>query len=97
MDPKQAVYDVVESVLKSRFRDIDITSIDINPDVDEDGEPVLAVRVIFSAHEKRLDAGEASGLVRHILPKMEEIGENRFPIFSFIAKSEMGKTNPDSA
>lgn len=97
MPSERAVYNVVKSVLKSRFHDMDITSIEINPDVDEDGEQVLIVRVIFSAKEKRLDAKEASGLVRRILPKMEEIGEKRFPIFSFIAKSEMGKVNPDSA
>lgn len=97
MDPKQAVYDVVKSVLKSRFRNINILSIDITPDVDEDGDQVLIVRVVFDAEEKRLDISETSGLVRRILPKMKAVGETRFPIFSFIAKSEMRKINPDSA
>ena len=97
MDSEQAVREIVESVLMSRFHDIDISSIEITPDVDEDGDPVLIVTVVFSAEEKRLDATETSGLVRRILPKMEEIGETRFPIFSFIAKSEMGKITPESA
>lgn len=93
----KAVLKIVKTVLKSRFHGVDISSVEITPDADEDGDQFLAVRVVFVAKEKRLDASEVSGLVRRILPEMEKIGENRFPIFSFIAKSEMGKANPDSA
>lgn len=91
------IINVIKSVFTSRFGDIDISSIEITPEVDEDGDQILAVTIIFSATKLNLDSRETSGLVRRILPKMEQIGETRFPIFSFIAKSEMGKLNPDSA
>ena len=97
MASDEDIIKVIKSVLRSRFRDIEISSIEVAPDVDEDGDKILAIKVIFSATQKILDSGETSGLVRRILPKMEKIGETRFPIFSFIAKSEMGKANPDSA
>ena len=91
------VKEIVESVLRSRFKDIDFSVIDIRPDVDEDGQRVLYVKIGFDSKTKFLDAGETSGLLRRILPKMEETGEHGFPILSFIAKSELGKMSSDAA
>lgn len=97
MAQEEQIRDIVLSVLRSRFRDIEIHSIDVTTDLDEDGDKVFVVKVVFDGTGKTLDARETSGLVRRILPKMEEIGETGFPIMSFIAKSELGKAGAGKA
>lgn len=89
--------DVIESVLKERFDDVEIESISIEHDLDEDGDAILLVQVIFDGKKKQLDARKTSGVLRHMLPKMAEIGEYAFPVISFVAKSEIGKTKPAAA
>ena len=88
---------VVESVLAQEFENIDILSINITSDFDEDGDEILIVKVVFDGDRKTLDSRKTSGLARHVLPEIEKIGEKAFPIFSFIAKSELGKIRPESA
>ena len=99
MDLEERIEEIVRSVLKSRFDDLEILSINVTPDFDEDGDKIIVVKVVFDGERKTLNALETSGLVRRILPLMEkigEIGETGFPILSFIAKSELGKTKPES-
>ena len=79
---------VIEAVVRNRFDDVEIVAVDIKPDVDEDGDRVLLVEIVFDADSGRLDAGRASGLVRHMLPKIADLGEQAFPILSFISKSD---------
>ena len=97
MDHEKELKRIVRSVLESRFEDIDIVSINITPDFDEDGDKIIIVKVVFDSDMKKLDARETSGLLRRILPQIEDIGETGFPILSFIAKSELGKMSPESA
>jgi len=96
MDREQAVHDIIKSVLEDRFRNVNILSINVMPDIDEHGDQVLFVTVVFDGEKKRLDTKETSSLARRVLPRMEEIGDDRFPIFSFIAKSELRNVHPDS-
>lgn len=91
------VEDVIAAVLEERFGTAKIVSVDVKPDVDEEGERVLFVNVVFNAGKKPLDARETSGLARRVLPKIEQLGETGFPVFSFIAQSELGKVASDPA
>lgn len=88
---------IVESVLRTRFGDVEIVSVDVRPDVDASGDRILLITIVFDAKEKGLDARETSSLARRILPKMQAVGEEGFPVFSFIAKSELGKLKPETA
>jgi hypothetical protein len=97
MAQKGKVEQIVRSVLAQEFGNVEILSINITPDFDEDGDSVLIVKVVFDGDKRVLDARKTSGLTRHVLPKIEKIGVNAFPVFSFIAKSELGKITPDSA
>ena len=56
--------------------------------------PSLADSVGDRAEEEDPHPRETSGLARRILP---QIGEEEFPVFSFIDKSELGKMKPDPA
>lgn len=88
---------IVRSVVEQEFENVEVSSIDITRDLDEYGENILLVKVVFDGDRRALDARKTSSLARHILPKIGEIGEDAFPVFSFIAKSELGKVNPDRA
>lgn len=96
-DRVQVISDMVRRLLHDRFDDVEIVSVDVRPDVDADGDRVLFITVVFDGKRKQLDSQKTSGLARHLLPEMQEAGENGFPIFSFIAKSELAKVKPDAA
>ena len=82
---------IIQSVLEERFEGVEIISIDIEPDFDEYGGKILLVKVVFNAAEMKLDAEQAAGVLRHLLPKIYAAGESGFPVLSFIAASEAGK------
>lgn len=93
----QKVREAVERVVRERFSDVCIVSISITPDLDEDGERILLIDVVFKADKKHLDSSKTVGLTRHLLPKLHEANEPGFPIFSFIADSEMRKNKTEAA
>ena len=88
---------IVREHLATWFDDIEITSINVRHVEDEDGVEFLAISVVFDGKKKQLDAAKTSKVVRHVRPKMRAAGENAFPVFSFIAKSELGKLSPEAA
>jgi hypothetical protein len=94
---KKNIRDIIRTLLESRFDDVEIVSVNVRPDLDTDGDPVLFITIVFDGKKKQLDPRKTSGLVRRLLPKMKEAGEEGFPVFSFIAKSELGKIKPDAA
>ena len=92
METKAGVKDVIESVLEERFRDVQIVSVDIDHDCDEDGDSFLMITVVFNSPTELLDTRETSSLTRRLLPKLAEIGEKAFPIVSFVAESELRRS-----
>jgi len=87
----------VERVVRERFDEINIVSITITPDHDEDGDRILLIEVVFDSSAKRLDSRKTLGLTRHLLPELHEAQECGFPVFSFIANSEIGKQKAETA
>lgn len=96
METKAGVKDVIESVLEERFRDVEIVSVDVDHDFDEDGDSLLMITVVFNSPTELLDTRETSSLTRRLLPKLEEIGEKAFPIVSFVAQSEWRRSRPEA-
>lgn len=93
VNEKPTIADVRKVILDTLSADFDsVKIVDVNVQtrsVDEDGY-TLEVQVIFEGKPKDLDASEVSGAVRHVRPKLREIGENAFPLFSFVTKGEAG-------
>lgn len=87
-DINKQLRDVIEAVLREQFRDVTIETIKVERDTDEDGDDILRVQVIFNGQSKGVDAHKAASLLRYMRPKIAKIGEDAFPIVSFIAKSE---------
>ena len=92
METQDRAKGVIQSVLKERFRDVEIVSVDIDDDFDEDGDSLLMITVVFNSATETLDPGETSSLTRRLLPKLAEIGEKAFPIVSFVAESELRRS-----
>lgn len=97
MAEREKLKEVIESVLRERFDNAEIDSITVESDFDEDGDAILRVKVVFDGEQKQLDAHKSSTVLRHMRPKLAEIGEEAFPIISFIAKSELETTKPAAA
>lgn len=76
---------MIRAVLVSRFGAERIRDVIIEDDVDADGDPVLHVSVIYRSEMGRLDRREMIGIVRRLRPALAEVGEERFPIMSFIS------------
>ena len=80
------VKDVIEETLIERCGDV-FELIAVRPDFDQYGDEILVIKAIFNAD--RLGAKRTSGLIRHLRPKLAEVGTEAFPVISFIAKSEL--------
>ena len=80
------VKDIVEQTLIERCGDV-FELIAVRPDFDQYGDEILVIKAIFN--EDRLGAQRTSGLIRHLRPKLAEVGTEAFPVISFIAKSEL--------
>jgi len=85
---EKEIHRVVEDVVKQRFDNVDIVRVDIEEALDHDGEEVLLVRVVFDADLSAMKADRMSGLVRHLRSSLAKIGEARFPLTSYLSKSD---------
>lgn len=82
---------VVKKTLAADFDKVKILDVMVKKALDSDGQEILHISVIFEGAPKDLDAAAVSGAVRHVRPKLSEIGVDEFPLFSFIASSDVGK------
>ena len=87
----------VAELVKERFRDAEIVSVEVAEDIDQDGDPVLKVRVIFETETGTLDAEETSSFLRYLRPKLSEHGLEQFPIMSFISNQELRGNSAEPA
>jgi hypothetical protein len=83
--------ELILATLKDEFENIEISEFAVVKDTDSDGDEILRVRVVFDNDRQPLNTRKRIGLLRHLRPKLEKIGQPAFPIFSFIAASEAGR------
>ena len=80
----------IKAVLKDVFGASKIGDIHVVRSFDEDGDRILRVYVVFKGTEDQFDATRASGVVRHMRPRLAAVGEQAFPIISYVSSDEMG-------
>ena len=87
----EKVKEIFRSVLKERFDDVEIVSVDIQPGFDHDGDPILNVRVIFDGTRKVVDGHKVASFWRHLQSRLDQEGQTDipFPVMSYIAKSDL--------
>lgn len=91
----EALRKAVEEVVASRFAGIEIVSIEVKVDEDVDGDDVLQLKITLDVDD--LEAHKLSGFLRYLQPKLKEIGESKFPVASFLTKSDASKLKPEAA
>ena len=83
---------VISDVLQNDFRNVKILDVRVLKDIDSDGDNILQVDVIFEGQAKDLEPQVLAGAVRHVRPKLFDIGEEAFPLFSYISQKDAGLT-----
>jgi hypothetical protein len=81
---------IVVDTLKRDAGNVRIVDVFVTSDVDGDGDRVLVIKVVFEGKPKERDFHSMSGVVRHLRPKLAEMGEMAFPLISFISKADAG-------
>ena len=79
---------IIRATIENDFAGVRILDVNVTREEDADGEETLRVEVIFEGPRKDLNARRLSGVVRHVRPRLNEIGEHAFPLFSFISKGD---------
>lgn len=97
MDMDKRVTRAVRSVLEDVFPKIEITSINVAEHFDDDGEKVIEIQVVFDADDRDFDPRRLGELPRLIMPKLDKLKEDGFPLFSFVSKSDLGKKKTAAA
>lgn len=83
------IADVVKHTISETFDNV--TILKVNVTADEYDDEILNIEIIFEGTPKDLDARKVSGAVRHVRPKLTEIGESAFPLLSFVSKGDAGQ------
>lgn len=88
------VEQIVRETLQTRFPKIKVIGIKVVEDEDYEGKSILRIDITFKAKDGDFDPARMRELPRLIMPKLKDAEETRgtgFPLFSFIAQSELGK------
>lgn len=95
----ETVRHVIEDTIREQLEGAVIDSVKVYEDFDHDGDPILRVFVIYDDKASKLDTGKTVGMVRHIWKKLEEraVAEDRFPIISYISRSDAKRLNAATA
>ena len=89
MAEKQQLERIIRSVLEEIFGDDRIEDVYVASAYDEDGDEILRITVVFDGTEEQFDARKASSVVRHMRPRLATIGEQAFPIISYVSSDEI--------
>ncbi len=81
---------IVRNVLAEQFGGVVFDVIRIREGIDHDNDAVLYVRVAFRS-DKPLDVSARVGFVRHLRPHLRRLGEDRFPIMSFVSSEDLAE------
>jgi hypothetical protein len=84
----ETVANVVRATLSEKFRSVEVVEVQVAVEEGLDRADMLRIFVVLDGRPKNVDARELLGAVRHVRPKLSEIGEDAFPLFSFVSKGE---------
>lgn len=91
------IQQLIDRVVRERFKDAVIQSVTVVRDTDYEDENVLRVTVVFD-QKGPLDAQKSAGLVRHLRHALiGELKESTFPIVAFVSKSDAARMGTAAA
>lgn len=88
---------IVEKTFRDRFPGAIVSRVIVQPRVDDDGDRVLDVFIVFDERGPPLDRARLVGFVRHLRSRLLEVGREEFPIPSFIPRNEADKLKLEAA
>lgn len=90
-----SIDEIIRKVVEAQLAPAQVLKLSVKEDVDADGDPIFRIVVVFEAEENRLDPDRVVGLTRHLRNHLDELGDDldelgpeRFPIFSFMTAEE---------
>jgi len=83
------IVQTIRRVVERELSPTRVVDVSVKESVAFDGEEILRVRIVFSPEEGQLDPAKVLGLVRHLREPMQEQGEVRFPLLSFMTPEEI--------
>jgi hypothetical protein len=90
------VRDIVTEILRERVPKIKVARVNVRMGEDEDGDKIMVIKVIFEAKPNEFKPEQLSGVPREIIAKLNEADDDTFPVISFIEKSDLGNTKPET-
>ncbi len=97
MASNDKIREIVRDVLTERLPKIRILSVNVHDAHTDDSGGILEVSVVFEAPRDDFNPELIPDCLDVIVERLEESDDTRFPILSFIAKSDLGKTKPEAA
>jgi hypothetical protein len=92
--------DILKPLIESALRGVTILAVNLRRSENAYGDPVLWVTVVYDDTRRKgklLDSKITVGMHDRVIPKLRQAGEEAFPVFSYVAKSDLGRTKPDAA
>lgn len=89
---QRKIRDVIEEVVAEQLAPAQVVNLIVTKAEDSDGDPIFNIVVVFKAEDDRLDPERVLGLTRHLREPLHKLGENRFPIWSFMTSEEADAT-----
>lgn len=86
-----------QELLTAIFENVVFPAVNVTASVDQDGDPIFIIHIVFEDGEYRLDPKITSALTGMLRIKLDEADISGFPIISFIARSDLGKSDPEAA
>lgn len=85
---QQELSDVIREVVAAQLNPARVERIDVEHDVDHDGDPILRIKIVFEVEGDRLQPKAVRGLARHLREPLERLAIESFPTFSFATVDE---------
>lgn len=88
----EGVAEVVQKILMEPFDDPHPISVQVGESYDAGGDPVLDIVVVYESDDRELDISKVVSFVRQQRPALSEIGEERFPMMSYVPADEYAES-----
>ena len=82
------VWNTIRQVIEERLAPTQIVDVEIEEDVDHDGDEIVRVRIIFAAKSGRPKAEDVVGLTGLVREPLLDSHIDRFPVLTFMTSEE---------
>jgi len=94
---KLSVDALVREVLENDLEGAILEGVSVEEGFDSDGDEILRILVVIGDGSRKLNAHKVSATARHLISRLSEINELRFPLISFASKREAQELKGEAA